>query len=188
MRLLSLVFATLVFSTIHRSVEADISITDFSLNSDSLSFQFSGTMPNTPPPHELFGIAFANRNIEASPGFALGRYEGAANATFSGSQLLRQSGRPVSTGDEFFGDYFYVAFNSDLAPGEVLEGEISAEWSDRVFDVSQIGTIDVYWGYDTGLVDSGTYLTSIFAVPEPSCFCISIFLGMALIFRRATPK
>ena len=148
-----------------------ISITNFSLTGTSVSFHISGTFPGTTVPPFPQALFFANPNIMASPGFALGNFIHSSSSSFTGSQAL-SSYAPVSTGrteSPDFGDYFYVAFENDFSTGEAISGTLNANWSSTAFDPSQVTSLDVFWGASSSPpigISNGSILLTTVAVPE----------------------
>ena len=150
-----------------------ITIANFSLTEESLSFYISGTLPAP----LLNGLYFVNPDVWASPGFALGS-DMASSYSFVGTSFnsmppLWNSGS-IGTGNPFFGDYLFVAFQNS----KELSGTITASWSSPAFNLSQVTSLDVYWS-DNGSLDpnritNGTYLTSVAVVPEPSTTALLI--------------
>jgi hypothetical protein len=147
-----------------------ISITNFSLTGTSVTFHISGTFPGTTVPPRPQGLFFANPNIMASPGFALGDPIRSSSYSFTGSQALSSSVYfPVSTGNPDYGDYFYVAFENDFSIGEAISGTLNANWSSTAFDPSQVTSLDVFWGAGSSPpigISNGSILLTTVAVPE----------------------
>lgn len=163
----------------HSLATAAITISDFSITKTSLSFNFSGTMPDTEPVGGFNAVVFAN--IGGPGGYAFANTPGVVNPgiTFAGSPAPVY----VLTGNQTSGDYLAIIFSEALLVGASLSGAVSILWDDEIIDLTQIGNIDVYWGVDnsvpgTAQMTSGTYLTTV-VVPEPSTY--ASIAGAALL-------
>ena len=156
-----------------------VDIANFSLAENSLSFYISGTLPAP----LLNGLYFVNPDVWANPGFALGSDIRASSYSFIGTSFnsmppLWNSGS-IGTGNPFFGDYLFVAFQNS----KEISGTITATWSSPAFNPSQVTSLNVYWS-DNGSLDpnritSGTYLTSVAVAPEPATTAL-VVLGAAV--------
>jgi hypothetical protein len=174
----ALMFAALLaIGVACRQAHADIIINNFSLTQNSLSFDISGTLPD-PLPLSPSAFYFVNPDIHANPGFVLAS-NFASTYSFTGTQNLRDPDG-VSGGNGGFGDFFYVAFTANMNVGETVSGTLTANWMTDTFDPSQVTTLDVYWGYNGGLANDGTYLTSV-AIPEPSSHLLVAVIGMTVL-------
>ena len=169
---------------VSHQANAAISITNFNLTTNSVTFDISGTMPNNLPASNKNALWFVNPILAASPGFALGSGLAPGSLSFSGTQAFKTS-LPVATGNVTFGDYFFVIFNNDLATGETVSGTLTATWTSTAFDPSVINDLNVYWGASGSLaaVNSGTFLTTISPVPEPSAALLVAFSAFPLLRR-----
>jgi len=182
----SIAAAFLALGTWTCEVGAGIVISDIFLTENSVSFGISGNLPGPLPDLDRHALFFVNPDINADPGFALGNFIVASSYSFTGTPPLRDI-NGVATGfaaDE--GDYFFVAFNEPLAVGNEVSGFLTATWNVTAFDPSQVTSLDVYWGWNGGPINTGTYLTSVSVVPEPSAMTLVAFcvLGCASIRRR----
>jgi len=151
-----------------------ISITNFSLTSNSVSFSISGNFPSPAPDQNPGLLVFVNFNKTASPGFALGNFLGSSSKSFSGSQSLST----VKTGNSSNGDYFFTSFINAFTANEAISGALTANWTlpdAPAFDPSQVTNLNVFWGTRSsapfnGAWDSGILLTTVAttsaAVPE----------------------
>lgn len=169
-----------------KSAKAELSIENFSLTTNSVSFDISGTFPGTSPGYLVNSLLFINPDTNQSPGFALGDFWGANFASFTGVQILRSTSGPIATGGDSFGDYFFVAFDTDLSPGESIAGTVSASWASTAFDPSAVDAIDVYWGVSnsTSGLAGGIFIDTL-TVPEPSA---GLMIGIATICLAAVRK
>ena len=165
---------------------AEISITNFSLTSNSVSFSISGNLPSTAPDQSLKTLFFLNSNLSASPGFALGSFNGSSSKSFSGSQPLSS----VMTGNSSNGDYFFTSFTNNLTANEAISGTLTANWTGGpAFDPSQVTNLNVYWGTvatNGGTIFSGPLLTTVnvAAVPEPSSLVLMMLASGVMLIRR----
>jgi hypothetical protein len=178
-----------VFASVSQEAKAII-IADLSLTEASLSFYISGTLP-APLLNSLY---FVNPDVGANPGFALGSSIMASSHSFNGTSLNATpplwNSNSIGTGNSFFGDSFFVAFQNS----EGLAGTVTATWSSTAFNPSQVTSLDVYWGnsgsLDPNAITSGTYLTSVAVIPEPSTSAL-LFAGAVatfIVFRRRKNK
>jgi len=176
------------------SARAQIIISNFLMTSNNLSFDISGTLPNTPPPTVDFSDAlyFVNSDPASLPGFARwrGTFVVADFSQFSGLPQIGTS-QAVGTGNTDFGDYFYVAFENDLTTGQSIFGTLNATWNSAAFVPERVSTLNVFWGYNENLpvdpstqpsgITGGTFLTSV-VVPEPSTYALLVMTGAGALW------
>jgi hypothetical protein len=177
--------AFLALSACTRELCADIIISDFSLTANSVSFNISGTFPNTAPPSDRMALYIVNPDPGADPGFILETNIDASSSFFTGAQDLRFFS-PVKTGSPNFGNYFWVAFDADITIGEAISGTLTAGWNSTVFDPSAVANLYVFWGADyafTYPVVGGIQLATV-PVPEPSGMCFVALSCIALMVQR----
>jgi hypothetical protein len=173
------IFATTYVGTFSHQAKAAISITNFNLSTNSVTFDIIGTLPSTTPdsPH---GLSFYNPHIFASPGFVIGPdFLLALSYSFSGSQLLDR----VNIGRASDGDYFFIVFVSDLLADEAINGTFDASWSSTVFDPVATNLINVEWGLGPSGIGSSVQLGSV-SVPEASSSMLLCLAVSGLIFYR----
>lgn len=173
------------------SASAQISVSNFLLTSNSVSFSLSGTLPNPAPQTNPQTLYFVNPNVAASPGFALSTgFFDSSTQSFTGTQALR-SIVPLATGNHEYGDYFYVAFENALAVGETIDGIVSATWSAPAFDPAAVASLNLFWGVNDSLpfdpstqpslITGGTFLTSV-VVPEPSTYALLLMTSAGALW------
>lgn len=168
---------------------AQLSIEDFNLTPNSVSFVVQGTFPETFPRSFLEGFLFVNPDPDASPGFALGSNLRPDNENFTGPQSLRTGYIfPIGTGGAQFGDYFFVAFDEIFLPGDNIDGRVTANWSTTAFDINAVETLNVFWGSDiTGQDVEGGVLIDVVLVPEPTTqMLIGAATPLLIRYRRWT--
>jgi hypothetical protein len=103
--------------------------------------------------------------------------------SFSGSQEIRF----LVTGNQAYGDYLYVQFDSHLSGGEGLNGTLSATWSSNVFDPGEASSVNFFWGSGpSGNPASGVSLGSAStSVPDTGSTAALLGAGVAaLAFAR----
>ncbi len=168
------------------AAKAELSIEYFSLTTNSVSFDISGTFPDTPPAYSARSFFFVNPNLTENPGFALGDFFHADAASFTGNQILQNSTGPIATGSASIGDYFFVAFKANFSPGESINGTVSASWSSTAFELGAVDTINAYWGTSSraGGLTGGVFVDTLI-VPEPS---VGLMIGIATICLAAVRK
>jgi hypothetical protein len=96
------------------SSKVAVTISGFQLIKSELSFDVNGSLPAQMPASLPSGIFLVNPNVSASPGFALASFIKSSNDVFTVRQPLRFSLNPIETGGSAWGDYFFIAFDSDL--------------------------------------------------------------------------
>ncbi len=164
---------------------AAISITNFSITENSVSFDISGTLPPvgdfiiypTPVRNKIY---FVNHDLYADPGLVIGNWA-ATNSAYTGAIPMLNG----IAGDPSNRDHFYFVFDA-LDHDDDLSGTVTATWSSTVFDPSIFSRLDVLWGdyygainIDSPISPGGTILTSI-VVPEPSSLLL-LGLGAATL-------
>ncbi|MES2705470.1 MAG: hypothetical protein V4726_02595 [Verrucomicrobiota bacterium] len=135
------------------TAKAALTFSNLKLTSVSFSVDILGTMPATPPVDSKGVFYFVNPVSNASPGFARGNFAESDSRSFIGAQSFRTS-FGMRTGGLNFGDYLVAAFEG-LSPGEVIEGTLSGRWASAAFDVSQVSSLNVFWGSNESLGYSG---------------------------------
>jgi hypothetical protein len=96
------------------SSKAAVTISGFQLIKPELSYDVNGSLPAQMPASLPPGIFLVNPNVSASPRFALGSFIKSSSNVFTVRQPLRSSPNPIETGGSAFGDYFFIAVDSDL--------------------------------------------------------------------------
>lgn len=162
------------------AAKAAISVSNFHLTENSVSFDLSGTLPDVTPASFRDALYFVNPNVSADPGFALNSFLRSSMSSFTGTQSLRSSLNPIQTGGSKFGDYFFVAFDNSLVAGEEVAGVVNATWNRRAFDLDAVDFLNVQWGTDPrDIVGQGVQLDTVL-VPEPSSL-VMIAIGLAAL-------
>lgn len=159
---------------------------DFTLTPRSVSFNVSGSLPDTLPSRSAQTLFFSNPDTNATRKFSLFDFFPAETTAFTGVQDL-DSDEPIGTGAMRFGDYFFINFDTGMTPSENLEGTLTAEWAVDIFDPTVVQSLNIYWGVETpnGSVDEGVFLGTVpIAVPEPGCFCLLCCLATVLSIGR----
>lgn len=184
---LVIIWFVAVFS-ISSTTNAEFVVDNFGFTDSSVSFQISGALVGAVPEDGLVGLAFANTSA-ADPGFVTtSDFEFASSISWTGTQSVVSA----LTGSPLFGDYFVINFTEDLALGEDLSGTFSANFSPGTFDVSEVDSINVIWGFATDFAGrtfhdadflGGSFQTS-FAVPEPSSGLVLAIAALFPLFRR----
>lgn len=170
----------LSLSILSGAAKAAISVSNFNLTENSVSFELSGTLPDVTPGYAPHTLSFVNPNVSAAPGFALGSQLGSDTASFTGAQSLRSSPNPIATGGTVFGDYFYVDFDGELVAGEEVAGVVNATWASTAFDPDAVGFLNAQWGTASEVtLEGGVQLDTVF-VPEPSSL-VMIAIGLAAL-------
>ena len=186
----AILVAALVFVA-GTSVNAAIVISNFNLTSNSVNFDISGTFSTSTPPNYWKNVLlFVNPSVNANPGFALSSNFASSSYSFTGSKPLTS----IKTADTSLaaGDYFTVAFGSDFAVGETINGSVAATWGSTAFNPLAVSSLNVFWGINiittimpvtvTADVDGGRFLTSV--VPEPSSLSLLLAGGAVLMAGR----
>ena len=163
----------------HSTSYADFFVENFALTDSSVSFDISGTLAGPQPEAGLEDLFFVNSTF-AAPGFTP-LPGGAIDFSWTGSQALGNS----FTGNPLFGDYFFLEFSENLAVGDSLSGTFSAEFAAGTFDVSEVDSINVIWGFAADFANRtfhdedflGGTLQTTFAIPEPGSFLTLIIVG-----------
>jgi hypothetical protein len=166
-------------------------ISNFSMSSNSVSFDISGNFPNPAPQSRPTFLFFVNPNVAASPGFALNPFFEASTQSWTGSQSLHLS-LSIATGNPNFGDYFYVPFQQNFTVGEAINGTVQATWTFApAFDPAVVSSLNLFWGESTTLptnpstqpsaITGGTFLTSV-VVPEPSTYALLLMTGAGALW------
>lgn len=147
-------------------VEPGLRITDFHLGPSELSFNVAGTFPFRPN-HAAESFYFTNPLIDTDPGFVRNGVRWATTFSFTGRQRLRP-GEPIGTGVTSYGDYFWVVFEEPFERGEEINGRITARWSTPVFVLSEMSSVNVWWGSggrptirDGARLEDGVFLGSV---------------------------
>lgn len=181
LRLCALLTALGLFSY---EVMATITITNFSLTENSVSFDISGTLPDHHPDFYLETFFFVNPGEWTDAAFTLETFLSASSFSFTGSQSLDPVYALGTGWLEEYGDYFYINFQDDLAGGESVSGNLMALWGKTAFDPTQVASLVVNWGsyYEESAI-YGVYLTSV-VVPEPSTFILFGLGSLAVLMVR----
>lgn len=159
---------------------AAITISDFSIASNSIEFRIHGEFPITAPPLAYDNsLYFVNPTLSETPGFALVDFLGADVISFSGPQAII-----VKTGGSTFGDYFFVNFIDSFIANQSIDQTVVATWNTAVFNPEAVEQLDVRWGVSSiRKVGDGIVLTSV-PVPEPSATIVSSILALGFLTRR----
>lgn len=166
--------------------EAAVVITNLQLTTTTMSFDVSGTLPDTPPLEGESAILVINPNPLAFPGFELSSTSTFASAaSFTGSQTLFTNGALSGANT---GDYIFFIFRDDLQPGAALAGTFSATWASPLIDPAALPSLDFYWGTDSNNlpIEPGVLLSSVPVptyVPEPSGAAL-LLCGLATMAAR----
>jgi hypothetical protein len=184
----------LVAASLQQQTLAAITISNFEITSNSLTFHVSGTFPNTLPAAQADRLYFVNGfNPGAFPGFVQEQVGGILTSNFTGSApTLPSTYIPIGLGNSAIGDFFVIDFYSDFSAGQTISGTLTASWTTQPFIPAAAPTIDVFWGIGSSsltaiypdLINSAPLLTSI-SIPEPNSCILSFFsLLLASIRRR----
>ncbi len=162
--------------------QAALVFSDLSITPSGFSVRVSGTMPTFTSQHRRLLVFESNPLKSGAPNWVIGpNYIRSSTTNFTGSQPAHQN---ISLGSDFYGEYVYHWFSSNLSDGEALDGTLSASWSSRVFDPSVINSIDVYWGNLSSTPARGQYLgtaTAASAVPDPGSTFVLCTLGFSAL-------
>ena len=165
---------------------AAISVSNFQITTTTVSFNISGTLSGPLPLQSARTLFFVN-TVPASPGFVLTPFVSSSSSQiWTGSQIL-DSSYPLFTGSPSFstGDYFGMAFASNLSVGEIVSGSVFATFASGTFDPTAVSAIELVWGTSgDGSSFSGGSSQTTFAVPEPSSSMLFGLFGLGLATRR----
>lgn len=167
------------------NLDAAIVVSNFTVSSDTIQFELEGSLPNQSPDQSARIIYFANASILDSPGFVLpGSF--VAPLSLLGSEALHVSlldiSFPLFTVGTNSWDVFGLNFASELVPGALISGTISAEFPPNTFDPTAVEQINVYWGQADPGATAASISNSIFLdtviVPEPSS---ALLVGVSML-------
>lgn len=181
-RLMGILFGVALAFT-QMGARADITITNLTITTTSVSFDASGSFPASSPASFDFGLALVNPDKFETPGYVIPSNTVLATSfSFPGGQGIVQ----VGTGLEVYGDYFYIRFNNSFSPGENFNGHFSAQWASAIFDPSQVSSLNIYWGSGpVGDITAGTFLDSApVNLPEPSSVALIGLTAFGYLLRR----
>ncbi|MDC0601945.1 hypothetical protein OAP14_02820 [Aliiglaciecola sp.] len=175
--------ALLVLSTF--SANAALIISNESIDTNSISFDVSGTIEGPTPQSGLAWLFFVDTNR------ANGWISASNTATITSNIMV--NGSPNSVDDFWvetdFGfsshDRLTLNNNSNWSVGDILSGTFSATWANAI-NLDDFNGLDIYWGRDSSGYDEsngtfqGSFLANSQPIPNPPSLALLILGFMAM--------
>ncbi|MDB4300810.1 PEP-CTERM sorting domain-containing protein [bacterium] len=176
--------ATLItFGSLAGGANAALTITNFDLQSTSISFDISGTIEGPAPSEGLSYLFFVDANGN-------GDYDDAPFQTPTIAQNIAVNGSTPAVSSmwienaDITEDRITLHNDSLWNVGDVLSGSFSASWASPIDTAPLTNGMEVRWGRNKGTALQGTLQGTASAVPEPSSALLLGLSTLGVVARR----